>query len=331
MAEIGEIYSKYEAYYQGAGDEQLSQDRRTGKLRRRSAILVDHLIEQLKLPASGSVLDVGCGSGVTLRAFSEQRPDWNLDGHELGKHNLAKLRALRSFRKLHTGSIGDIASRYDLLTMIHSLEHFPDPAGALGELRPLLAAAGRLFIEVSNIEENPFDILIADHLMHFSPATLETLLCRSGWDPIATSTQWVGKEISATAAVAAVASEAEHACGSTSIRGWARLDATLSWLERFTSDARSAAKGNAHFGVFGTSISGTWLASQLGDSVDFFVDEDASRIGKTLLGRPILSPREVSPKASVFLALTPATARSVKPRFLDHPASWLLPPGEPFK
>jgi len=51
-------------------------------------------------------------------------------------------------------------------------------------------------MEVSNIEENPFDILIADHLMHFSPETLSNLLRRVGFMPTLVATDWVPKEIS---------------------------------------------------------------------------------------------------------------------------------------
>jgi len=330
LGEIAEIYRDYEAYYQANGREQISFDRKTGTLRRRSAILVDRLNDRIELPMTGALLDVGCGSGVTLRAFAEQRPNWHLDGYELGDRNLDRLHALRQFGKLHTGSIKSIQSRYELITMIHSLEHLADPKTALDDLRPCLANDGRLFIEVCNIEENPFDVLIADHLMHFSPATLGTLLERSGLTAISVATDWVGREISATATMTNSVLSAGSVVGRGALQGWARLDATLAWLDRFTEAARNAADANARFAIFGTSISGTWLASQLGEAVAFFVDEDPSRIGKRHLGRPIVSPLEVSIDATVYLALTPKAASAVRARFIDHPATWLLPPSEPF-
>jgi len=330
LAEIAQIYSRYQAYYQGDGNEQISFDRTTGTPRRRSAILADRLSDRFGLAQSGALLDVGCGSGATLRAFSAKRPSWHLDGYELDDQNLDKLRTLAGFRRLHTGSIGQIRSRYELVTMIHSLEHFTDPAPALRDLSSRLAEGGLLFIEVCNVEENPFDILVADHLMHFSPTTLGMLLEGAGLSPVAIATDWVGREISAAAQAPDAASIEQGVPEQFAPRRWARLEATLAWLERFTETAREAARANRRFGIFGTSISATWLASQLGERVGFFVDEDPSRIGKSHLGRPILGPAEVPDDATVYLALNPAAARELHARLIGHSATWLLPPAEPF-
>ncbi len=329
-AEIAQIYSRYQAYYQGDGNEQISFDRTTGRPRRRSDILADRLSERFALAQSGALLDVGCGSGVTLRAFSAKRPAWHLDGYELDDHNLDTLRAVPGFGRLHTGPIGQVRSRYELITMIHSLEHFIDPAAVLRDLSMRLAQGGLLFIEVCNVEENPFDILVADHMMHFSPATLGMLLEGAGLSPVAIATDWVGREISAAAKSSDDATPEQEVAEQFAPRGWARLGATLAWLERFTEAAREAARANRRFGVFGTSISGTWLASRLGERVEFFVDEAPSRIGKTHLGRPILAPSDVPDDAVAYLALTPATARALHARLIGHCATWLLPPAEPF-
>ena len=299
-------------------------------LRRRSAILIDRMVDHFDLPGSGALLDVGCGAGVTLRAIAAQRPGWLLDGFELGDANLGRLRTLPGFRQLHTGAINGIATQYDLVTMIHSLEHFTDPEAVLRDICARLRLGGRLVVEVCNVEENPFDILIADHLMHFSPRTLGALLGRAGFGPFSIYVDWVAREISAVAGVSPAAFPSTQPAVEYSPRGWAHLGDTLKWLGYFVETARSAAVQNPHFGIFGTSISGTWLASQLVDAPAFFIDEDPSRIGKVHLERPILSPKDVPPNATVYLALTPALAREVHARFVDHPAIWLLPPAEPF-
>jgi hypothetical protein len=66
--------------------------------------------------------------------------------------------------------------------------------------------------------------------------------------------------------------------------------------------------------VFGTSIAASWVAGFLGNTIDFFVDEDENRIGKTFFGKPIKSPHEVEYGSLVFVALTTAVAKKVSER-----------------
>jgi len=47
------------------------------------------------------------------------------------------------------------------------------------------------------------------------------------------------------------------------------------------------------FGIFGTSVAAMWLFGQLGDAVSFFVDEDTSRQGTELYGKPVFHPKDV--------------------------------------
>ena len=63
--------------------------------------------------------------------------------------------------------------------------------------------------------------------------------------------------------------------------------------------AREAA-GKGEFGIFGTSVAATWLASGLGDAVKFLVDEDPVRDGRLHLGRPIPRPEQVPPTAVMY-------------------------------
>src|ERR1700729_87927 len=99
--EIREIYSDYHAYHQSGGVEQHVVDPATGELRRRSEVLLDRLLALPSVPLSGTVLDVGCGTGATLRSFSERR-GWRLNGLEVDAKNLHLLSALEGFEMLYT-------------------------------------------------------------------------------------------------------------------------------------------------------------------------------------------------------------------------------------
>ena len=309
-AEIDEIYAAYRSFQQYGGPEQHVLDGATGKLRRRSQVLLDRMATAPGFPRGGTVLDVGCGGGATLRAFSE-RGGWQLFGQELDRRDLPLLRAIPSFESLFTCPLSQIPRRFDLVTMVHSLEHFIHPARALQHLRSKIAAGGRLFVEVPDAGVNPFDCLVADHMVHFTAVTLADLAVRAGFAPDCVSTTWVTKELSLVAypngaVPAPLSTDPEH-----EIR---RVRAQVEWLADLIEAARQAASSAPRFGLFGSTIAATWLYGVLGDHVDFFVEEDSNRVGRTHLDRPIYSPQTVPPGSVVFLALAPHIARPVAAR-----------------
>ncbi len=326
LREISDIYAGYEAYYQSGGEEQIVFDRTTGTPRRRSDLLLSRLAENATLPTHGRALDVGCGNGATLAAMNAVLANWTFSGYEIGDGALPRLACIPRFESLHTGSLDAIGQRFDLVTMIHSLEHFSSPASTLSQLLPIVGS-GQLFIEVCNVEENPFDILVADHLMHFSPATLTKLLHRSGFETICLATDWVAKEISLLARVQDSQVADTSTISSDPDQTYARLVGYVSWLQQLRKLALITADGKQPFGLFGTSIAATWLAPQLVDKITFFVDEDVNRIGRKHLGIPVISPVDIPRDAKVLLALAPKIASIISKR-LDSvlPCSLIMPP-----
>jgi SAM-dependent methyltransferase len=329
LREIGGIYAGYEAYYQSGGDEQIVFDRATGKPRRRSDVILERLVGRGGLASRGRALDVGCGNGATLAAMSATLAGWSFSGYELGEGALPRLSRIPRFEKLHTGSLDAIGQCFDLVTLIHALEHFPEPVAALSQLRGLVGD-GQLFIEVCNIDENPFDILVADHLMHFSPHALELLLERAGFGTVAVATDWVPKEISLLARAGRIdpRSAVPGAAGKAAPGepALARMASYVAWLRAMVARAGQLEREDGPLGIFGTSIAATWLGSQLGERVSFFVDEDESRVGKKHLGRPIVRPQEVPAGANVYVALSPAIAGMIAARHAGLPCRLVAPP-----
>jgi SAM-dependent methyltransferase len=324
-AEIGEIYAAYRSFQQYGGPEQHVLDGATGQLRRRSQVLLDRMATAPGFPRGGTVLDVGCGGGATLRAFSE-RGCWRLFGQELDGRDLPLLRAIPGFEMLFTCPLPEIPRRFDLVTMVHSLEHFIQPAPALRDLRSKIAPGGRLFVEVPDAGINPFDCLVADHMVHFTAATLGDLAVRAGFAPDCVSTTWVTKELSL---VAYPNGTQPHRLSSDPEHEVRRVRAQVKWLAELIETAHQAASAGARFGLFGSTIAATWLYGVLGDRVDFFVEEDTNRVGRTHLDRPIYSPQTVPRGSVVFLALAPHIARHVAARVSRSPIDLRIPAAMP--
>lgn len=319
-ADAAAIYAAYDVYYQGGGAEQLVFDPRLGGALRRSELLADRIRATAALPAGGQALDIGCGNGAFLRAFGARFADWRLSGLELDDRNLPALRQIPGFTALLQGEIRALCGPYGFVSLLHALEHLTDPLTSLAALRRCMTPEGVLFIQVPNLAANPFDLLIADHASHFTPPTLRRLLRRAGWAVKRLETGWVTKEISVLARPDPTGAEADARLAD----GPGLADRCLAWLSA-TLDAARAAARRKPFGVFGTSIAGTWLAGALADEIDFFVDEDSSRIGRSFAGRPVRAPGTEPPDATLFLGLAPAVAQALAPR-LARPGLHLVHP-----
>jgi SAM-dependent methyltransferase len=306
--EVRKIYDAYAIYHQAAGAEQAVFDQSSGAAQARSDRLVARLAEAVEFPQHGRALDVGCGNGAFLRAFARLRPQWTLTGTEVSDRNRAAVETIPQLQRFHIGDFDTLDGTFDFVSLVHVLEHVESPVTFLGRLRARIAEGGRLFIEVPFYHDNPFDLLIADHATHFTPAVLTCVLQAAGFTVDTIAIDWVAKEISA---VAHAGGMAVPLCGGVD-DGFERLAACVRWLEGIAKNARLIAAGG-QFGIFGTSIAGVWLYGEVDGKVDFFLDEDANRIGAKLFGRPILRPQE-RPQANLFVALAPSVAREVAER-----------------
>jgi len=331
LKEIETIYATYAAYHQADGDEQVILDSRTGTVRRRSDVILERLVEARPMPASGRALDIGCGSGVTLRVMSNTLSHWRFFGQDLDQRNQPRLSTIPRFEKLFVCEPADIDGRFDLITLIHSLEHFPAPGELLKSLLGKLTSNGLLLVQVCDTVRNPYDLLIADHLTHFSADTLRLLAENSGFSVAAVETGWVGKELSMVAVNPQQRSWAPPPAPSRSAgNALSRVRSQLDWLAAMVRDAENQAASGADFGIFGTSICATWLAGFLGDRVRFFVDEDPSRQGKEIMGKPVLPPHRVPPRSRVYMALVPEIANRVSERLKTLPLQLIQPPAFDF-
>ena len=326
LADTKEIYQKYNIYHQSGGVEQSVFDPTTGRAQRRSVVLAQRLAASMNLAGHGRLLDFGCGNGAMLEAFAGVRPQWSLFGLDLDDRNRSRLERIPGFSRLYTGPAKEPDGRFDLITLVHSLEHMPAPHAVLRSLREKLGNGGCLFVQVPDAEENPFEMVVADHLCHFTPATLARLVARAGFAVEMVETSWVKKEISLVARPAppGAGRRAEMAppLGAEPVRR------RVAWLHAFVDAARRAATGDP-FGLFGTSISATWLFAHLPGEVDFFVDEDPARCGGRHMGRPIWSPSQAPTDAAIYLALIPAIAQTVRDRLQALPLKLHLPPPLP--
>jgi SAM-dependent methyltransferase len=296
FSDTAEIYHQYEMYPLSNGSEQAIFNEH-GSMSR-TAKLLEQLSSEVDIPSQGRLLDVGCGNGSFLSAFLKAYPEWQLFGFEQSdacRKSVLKIRGVEGF---YSGDLEAIDGKYDIITLIHVIEHLFNPIDIMSYIRNLLAPGGIVLIQTPNLLTNPFDVVVADHCSHFYIDTLAYVAEVAGFRVHHTSDKWIPKEISL------VASPVVKDALSVTVPRVSKKNitkGTIVWLNNVIGHARISF-GNKRFGVFGTSNAGTWLAACLFDKVDFFVDEDPLKHGKKHMGIPILTPSEVGPDAVVYLA-----------------------------
>ena len=320
LGEIARIYNAYQIYGLSDGAEQVIFSE-AGVAAPRSRALVDFIAGNAGTASAGKLIDIGCGNGSALKNLSAALPDWKLYGSELSDSARAGLERLPNFVELYTRPASEIAERFDIVTMIHALEHMQHPLAALRDATRLFTEGGRLFIEIPNVLTSPFDVLIADHLLHFSPAHLKYLASRAGLAVSILRDDLLPKEITCLAARGeAIVQRPKPAATREIVR------ANITWLAAVLAEARKAATKARSFGLFGTSISGMWLHGALREKVSFFVDEDESRVGNCFEGIPILAPSQAPPGSTVFVPLAPEVASRIATRHGGARVSYIEPP-----
>ncbi len=305
------IYEDYTIYHQSKGVEQRVFDQSSGASSSRSARLLQRLRTEVALPERGRLLDVGCGNGALLRAFSEVTRGWSIAGVEVNDHYRSVVEKIPGVEGLFTGAPEDVPGTFQLISLLHALEHIPSPAKFIGRLWEKLDVGGLLLIQVPDCAQNPFMFMVADHASHFFVPTLTALVESVGYEVLVTANGWIAKEITVVARRSGGPMKPRQLKGTPN--SLSEVTIRLDWLENQLKAVRSRSRDGA-FGLFGTSIAATWLYAELGGDVAFFVDEDPHRIGGTCFGRPIYGPGDTPAGSQVFVALPPVLAMEVKQR-----------------
>ena len=161
MAEASALYDDPE-YFDGWGcNLEFDYDRFEPSVHRQVQDYLDFIGKHTQ---GKSLLDVGTGSGL-LPQLARTR-GYEVEGTDLSKHVSENVPAKAGF-PIHHGTIEDInfTRKYDVITMLHVLEHTSNPLSTLQRCKDLLNESGYVVVVVPNYQS--LDSRIKDFLSAF--------------------------------------------------------------------------------------------------------------------------------------------------------------------
>jgi SAM-dependent methyltransferase len=154
------------------------------------AMALDEDVLRDAVPAGGTVLDVGCGTGRWCRRVAPYaRAVVGID-HSAANIRIAREKTTATNVEYRLGPAIDVigGDRFDVAILVHILEHIDN---ARDYLQQLHSVVDRLVIEVPDFEADPLAVARlsmgrdfatdADHVRELTATSLTTMLHQSGW------------------------------------------------------------------------------------------------------------------------------------------------------
>jgi SAM-dependent methyltransferase len=261
------------------------------------------------LKASESLIDIGCATGGLLAEF-KTRGFTHLLGVDPSPACARLTTHLHGItaRALTIGRLAELGERFDAAFLTGVLEHVRDVDDSLKLIGGALAPEGHLYIEVPDASRYhdhfsaPYQLLSMEHINYFSPTSLTALLSRHGYAPVLVKR--VLRQLSPQAIEPCVGGLFRRTTAPIPVpqpdyetRQTLALYLEQSAVIEHRIHARIDALVDAAvpLAVWGTGTHTLRLleTSRLSTAnIVAFIDSNINYQGKSLIGHPILSPKE---------------------------------------
>lgn len=305
------IYNNYAAYSAAEGRENVIHFKK--KKSYRSDIILNHIDKNILKLKKKTILDLGCGSGFTLKRISYLFPNNNLYAFDYDNKNDKSIKKIRNFKKFYSGNINKIDNKFDLIILMHVFEHINNPIYFLNCLKKKLTPGGVICIQSPNIEKNFLDILTFDHISHFNRNSLQDLITKTLFSEVKFF-NILKKEITCIIFNSSNTNKKNSSIDKYKIKKKiTNFQNKINEINLFKKQVKKIISKNSKklISIFGTTVPSIWIANEVGlDKVYNFIDEDKFKIGKKIFNKKIISPSSLKKKSILIFPF--------KKKFVKH-------------
>ena len=141
-------------------------------------------------PQRGTLLEIGCSMGFLLAKFRDD--GWDAQGIEPNRgycEFIGEYHGIKASPAI-LEEAGVAASSFDVVVMLHVIEHVPDPLGTLKEIYRVLKPGGTLILETPRYDSLMFKLMrhrersvsCDGHIYFFTTDTLKQMSKKAGFE-----------------------------------------------------------------------------------------------------------------------------------------------------
>lgn len=269
-------------------------------------------LDLLNLPTGSRILDYGAAKAATLRKIKAARPDLEVYVFDVSDAYRPAWRGWLDEGHTSTHYVPEEwSSSFDAVTAHFVIEHIADPRHAIATMVGLLKPGGKLLVSAPDPLANSGDLIVVDHINHFSARSLHELLTDTG-----ARVDHISKDVLSSALVAIAVKQIgpgipEPAPGdahdlSEQCKNWT--------VARQKIAEHGASVGSQKTAIYGAGFYGALIYSVVRGRLSpvCFLDNNTHIQGTLHFGLPVLAPSALPEDVStLFVGLNPAHAKSI--------------------
>lgn len=278
----------------------------------RTEFQADLLLSSINIAQGARLLDYGAAKAGTLKRVIEKRKDIQPAVFDVSKDYqpfwegwvMRENQAIYSTPESWNG-------RFDVVSCHFVLEHIDAPIACLKHIHELLKNGGQLFLSVPNLLENTGDLIVVDHVNHFSKESLKHAMQISGFTDVKIDSVSYRAGLVVSARKSTKLIDQLPIITEQSIQDLKELGGH--WQQILNSlEVKLANAFSGQTAIYGAGFYGSVIANQIEGNFICFLDNNPHLKGTTHFGKPILHPSQLpSDITRIFVGLNPAIARRI--------------------
>jgi len=271
------------------------------------------LLNKIRIPDGANILDYGCAKATLMKKLKDIRPDINpylYDVSDVYTNVWDKI--VDSESNYSTFELKDEwDGLFDLVLSFFSMEHVINPEKTVSDIKRLLKKDGLFYF----IVPDPYgvyvgDMLVIDHINHYSSSSLKYLLNSNGFELVE-----IDSRSHDLALIVIAKKEKEKSIIDNKRKEIDRLNKKAHKIGSFWKDLRSRVQDfeeqnedKKSVAIYGAALYGSFIASSLKDQskISCFIDRNPYKQGRKLFDKPIVSPEELPEDVEmVYVGLSP--------------------------
>ena len=186
--------------------------------------------------------------------------------------------------------LNDLEGQFDLIILSHSIMYIPDLNYLMISINHLLKDNGILFIQIPNIKANKLYSLMGDQNFIFTEISLKNVLFNFGYKVRIIKNDFFPRELLIIA---------KKGQSSTVIKEDNLFEKNIEKINLFRYELEKINEQN--LAVLGTTINAAFVHEIIGQRIQFFVEENISKIGKTFRGEEVVNPKYLNDTSHTLL------------------------------